>query len=161
MSEQILSLEKIINNAYTVETEKYKFILNKVGIKGMYISVFGKESKTTIGFYSMSSIVYIFENHWNSIKALKRLFTDLVLKTPHRMKKIEDKLSNVKLTNQKIMNRITLLNENFGYILFSKLIKLCEGIANVDEINSLLWVLKQKHYFLSVNCIGIDTIYNL
>lgn len=87
-TEQILSLQTIQNNAYTIETQKYKIILNKITPKGMYISWFEKESKKRLGFYSMSSIVYIFENYWNSKKAIKRLFTDLVLKTPHRMKKI-------------------------------------------------------------------------
>lgn len=88
--EQILSLQKNENNAYSIETIKYKFLLNKMSGKGMYVSIWNKEYQKTIGFYSMSSIVYIFENNWNSVKSMKRLFTDLVLKTPHRMKKIRN-----------------------------------------------------------------------
>jgi len=89
-TEQILSLRTIQNNAYAIETPQYKIILNKITPKGMYISWWEKETQKTFGFYSMSSIVYIFDNYWNSKKAIKRLFTDLVLKTPHRMKKIHD-----------------------------------------------------------------------
>ena len=87
-NEQIISIGKVENNAYAIETSQYKILLNKIGPKGMYISWWEKESKKTFGFYSMSSIVYVFANYWNSEKAIKRLFTDLVLETSHRMMKI-------------------------------------------------------------------------
>lgn len=84
----IEQIQKTENNAYAIETAQYKILLNKVGPKGMYISIWEKESQKTFGFYSMASIVYIFDNYWNSVKAIKRLFTDLLLETPHRMNKI-------------------------------------------------------------------------